>query len=217
MCHRKVQGTLLWHKKLTIQESKRKLTDMKNTKIDRRVRRTRALLLEGLTQLMEKKDINHISVRELTDLVDLNRGTFYLHYRDIFDMVSQVEDELFQEFEDLFDHTSSAEIPDSTLAVLTNLFTFLADNKKTVQAFMGPHGDLAFINRLKNLVKDRVRKSWENRGMDPDKFEYFFAYTAAGCIGLTEVWLKNGFQESAQEIAALADTMIVNGIRSPLP
>ena len=66
---------------------------MENTKIDRRVRKTKALLLKGLTQLMEEKDVNHISVRELTDLVDLNRGTFYLHYRDIFDMVNQVRAE----------------------------------------------------------------------------------------------------------------------------
>ena len=81
---------------------------MEHTKVDRRVRKTKALLLKGLTELMEQKDVNHISVRELTDLVDLNRGTFYLHYRDIFDMVNQVEDELFQEFDNLFVDKSEA-------------------------------------------------------------------------------------------------------------
>ena len=188
---------------------------MKNTKTDRRVRKTKALLLKGLTELMEQKDVNHISVRELTDLVDLNRGTFYLHYRDIFDMVNQVEDELFQEFEELF-YESSAEGTEgsSTKVVLTNIFTFLTENEKTVKAFMGPHGDLTFINRLKDLVKVHVRKTWGDRGMDPAKFEYFFAYTASGCIGLMEIWLKNGFQESAGTMAAMADEMLVNGIQS---
>ena len=89
---------------------------MENTKIDRRVRKTKALLLKGLTQLMEEKDVNHISVRELTDLVDLNRGTFYLHYRDIFDMVNQVEDELFQQFDELFHENASGD--DSTTCLL---------------------------------------------------------------------------------------------------
>ena len=188
---------------------------MKNTKTDRRVRKTKALLLKGLTELMEQKDVNHISVRELTDLVDLNRGTFYLHYRDIFDMVNQVEDELFQEFEELF-YESSAEGTEgsSTKVVLTNIFTFLTENEKTVKAFMGPHGDLTFINRLKDLVKVHVRKTWDDRGMDPAKFEYFFAYTASGCIGLMEIWLKNGFQESAGTMAAMADEMLVNGVQS---
>ncbi len=191
---------------------------MERTKVDRRVRKTKALLLKGLTELMEQKDVNHISVRELTDLVDLNRGTFYLHYRDIFDMVNQVEDELFQEFDNLFREPLPGDSSSpSTQTVLTNIFTFLAENEKTVRAFMGPHGDLTFINRLKNLVKTRVRKAWEDRGMDPSKFEYFFAYTASGCIGLMEVWLKNGFQESAEEMARMADSMLTNGVQALVP
>lgn len=191
---------------------------MEHTKVDRRVRKTKALLLKGLTELMEQKEVTHISVRELTDLVDLNRGTFYLHYRDIFDMVNQVEDELFQEFEYLFtDNLPEDSAVPPTQTVLTNVFTFLLENEKTVKAFLGPHGDLTFINRLKDLVKTRVRKVWEDRGLDPDKFEYFFAYTASGCIGLMEIWLKNGFQESAEEMARMADSMLTNGIQPLLP
>ena len=191
---------------------------MEHTKVDRRVRKTKALLLKGLTELMEQKEVTHISVRELTDLVDLNRGTLYLHYRDIFDMVNQVEDELFQEFENLFtDNLPEDSAVPPTQTVLTNVFTFLLENEKTVKAFLGPHGDLTFINRLKDLVKTRVRKVWEDRGLDPDKFEYFFAYTASGCIGLMEIWLKNGFQESAEEMARMADSMLTNGIQPLLP
>lgn len=52
-------------------------------KMDRRVRKTRALLLQGLVKMMENHDIQDISVKELTELVDINRGTFYLHYDDI--------------------------------------------------------------------------------------------------------------------------------------
>lgn len=54
-------------------------------KMDRRVRKTRALLLQGLVKMMENHDIQDISVKELTELVDINRGTFYLHYDDIYD------------------------------------------------------------------------------------------------------------------------------------
>ncbi len=52
---------------------------MAENKTDRRVRRTKRLLLESLTSLMKEKPIKDISVKELTDLADINRGTFYLH------------------------------------------------------------------------------------------------------------------------------------------
>ena len=45
-------------------------------KMDRRVRKTRALLLQSLVKMMETHDIQDISVKELTELVDINRGTF---------------------------------------------------------------------------------------------------------------------------------------------
>ena len=50
-----------------------------NIKQERRYRRTEALILNGLTTLLQQKSIKEITVRELADLVDINRSTFYLH------------------------------------------------------------------------------------------------------------------------------------------
>ena len=49
---------------------------------NRSVRNTKRRLREGLLRLLEQKPINEISVKELTELVDVNRGTFYFHYQD---------------------------------------------------------------------------------------------------------------------------------------
>ena len=70
---------------------------------DRRVRRTRERLRQALTQLLLEKDVRDITVRELTDLADVNRGTFYTHYRDIYDLLEQTENALFGELEALLD------------------------------------------------------------------------------------------------------------------
>ena len=65
-------------------------------KEDRRVRRTKKLLTQALTQLLQEKQINEITVKELTDLADMNRGTFYLYYKDMFDMLEKIEDGMFE-------------------------------------------------------------------------------------------------------------------------
>jgi AcrR family transcriptional regulator len=51
--------------------------NMSERKADRRVGKTRRLLRHALAQLMTEKRVQDITVRELTDLCDLNRGTFY--------------------------------------------------------------------------------------------------------------------------------------------
>ena len=66
--------------------------------MDRRARRTQSKLKEALITLMKNKDINQITVKELAELADINRKTFYLHYRDIFDMLDNIKQNLLEEF-----------------------------------------------------------------------------------------------------------------------
>ena len=65
---------------------------------DSRVRRTKKLIRQGLVELAKNKSISKITVKELTDCVDINRGTFYLHYKDVYDLVESIENELYDEF-----------------------------------------------------------------------------------------------------------------------
>ncbi|NCB70791.1 MAG: TetR/AcrR family transcriptional regulator, partial [Clostridia bacterium] len=51
---------------------------MKNPKVDRRIRKTRDTLKRTLAELVREKDLRDITVRDITEKADLNRGTFYL-------------------------------------------------------------------------------------------------------------------------------------------
>ena len=61
---------------------------------DRRTRRTKKLLTEAFIELLSVKKLNEITVKELCDKADVNRGTFYLHYQDIYDLKRQIETDL---------------------------------------------------------------------------------------------------------------------------
>jgi len=49
---------------------------------DRRVLRSRQMLMDALAALIQKKDFDAISIQEIVDKADLTRATFYLHYPD---------------------------------------------------------------------------------------------------------------------------------------
>ena len=55
-------------------------TSAENT--DPRIIRTRRMLMEALTRLLNQKEFDDISVQEIADQATLNRATFYLHYPD---------------------------------------------------------------------------------------------------------------------------------------
>lgn len=183
-------------------------TERKTDKEDRRIRRTKTLLRQGLIQLMEQKDIKDISVRELSDLADINRGTFYLHYSDIYDMLNQMEDELFIEFNEILDRNMDCSLkhisPETTLL---DIFTYLERHKDLVKIMMGPHGDLAFVNRMKNLVKKRLYDILDLTQTSCD-YSYMEAFIVSGCIGVIEAWLNHPAAHTPEEIAVICSSLL---------
>lgn len=186
---------------------------MADAKTDRRVRRTKALLLQGLVQLMETKDVKDISVKELSDLADINRGTFYLHYKDVFDMLTQLEDELFTEFYEIIDRTMT---PDGAIlapkVTLLEIFSFLERHQTVARAMMGPHGDLNFVNRVKNLVKERLDNILATKRADSNGC-YLEAFAVSGCIGVIETWLAQSNPLSCEAMADICGTILERGFR----
>ena len=181
--------------------------------MDRRVRKTRMQLRAGLTQLMRQKPIKDITVRELAQLVDINRCTFYLHYRDIYDMVEQVEQEVFEEFEALVLAHPSSELEHKPLAILLDLYVFFASNADLCAAFLGGNGDMSFFNKLISLLRERVFEFWrQERKKDPEQFDYFFSFIASGCIGMIREWFSRDMRETPEQMAEMTEQLMLYGM-----
>lgn len=63
---------------------------------DKRVIRTKKAIKSALFRIMEEKDISSISISELTQEANVNRRTFYTHYRNITDILDEIEGDLVE-------------------------------------------------------------------------------------------------------------------------
>lgn len=190
---------------------------MEQSKTDRRIRRTKARLLQSLMTLMQDKDIRDISVKELSDLADINRGTFYLHYKDVYDMLNQLEDELFREFNVLLDRNMGPMGKNTLSSFLDDIFLFLYHNRMLGRILTGPHGDLAFVNRMKALVWERLSSLWAGVSVPSENIDYYFTFLTSGCIGMIQEWLNRDEPESPEEIARITESLISRGISPVFP
>ena len=64
-----------------------------NVKDNRRVKMTKKLIKDALIDLMDKKTINKITVKEICQYADINRSTFYLHYTDQYALLEEIEND----------------------------------------------------------------------------------------------------------------------------
>lgn len=181
---------------------------------DRRIRRTKKLLKESLATLLLKKKLNDITVKELVDLADLNRGTFYLHYRDIYEMLSQIEAEMLNELEEISSRYSPQALRVSPKPYITEVFQYVADNQTFCKMLLGPYGDIGFVEKLKKMVEEKCFRLLIETcpQQDLQDYEYFAAYTVSGSIGLLQRWMEDGMKVSPEELAEVAEGMIQNGM-----
>ena len=175
---------------------------------DRRVRKTRKLLKECLIRLLKEKRVQDITVRELTDMADLNRGTFYLHYDDIYDMLHKIEDEMFLEFNEIMEQKPVVTNSLASQGPLLEFFRFLDRNRDLAKVMIGPHGDLAFVNRLKDQIEKRTLQVLESAQSDAN-YKYLCSFIITGCVGVVETWLKESNPQSPEEMAEILGTMLL--------
>ena len=120
---------------------------MKEENLDRRIRKTRKVIRECLTELLKEKRIQDITVREIAEKADINRGTFYLHYKDIFDLMEQIENELLEELEEVLRRYRASDLLTNPAVVFTEVFHLVKENSGMVSILIGENGDINFVNR----------------------------------------------------------------------
>ena len=181
---------------------------------DIRVKRTKKLLRRGIAELAKNKSINKITVKELTDLVEINRGTFYLHYKDVYDLVDSIEDELCEEF----DQTVLAVTPDDILHrpidVLETYFEYFRTHKDIISVLMGENGDAKFVYRFGELMNTKIVEIFKGvfPNMSMEKYDFAYNYGKMGCIGILHCWGTKYSHLSSREIAEKALSLILTGL-----
>ena len=70
---------------------------------NRSVRMTKQRLYQALITLLQQKSLREITVRELTELAGISRGTFYFHYTDIYALMDQMEAAQLKRLNELMD------------------------------------------------------------------------------------------------------------------
>ena len=184
---------------------------------DRRVRRTRAQLRRALTQLLAEKELRSITVRELTDRADVNRGTFYAHYRDIYDLMEHLENEFFTELHQRLSRYTPQQLRGDLVPALEDVLRLVSENRDLLPSLLDARSADRFFARLSEVIFDMYRRQW---GLvyslgDGAEVNYCLSFVVSGMMGLVRAWARQGFQESPAAIAALAGRLIRSGLQSP--
>ena len=184
---------------------------MDKPKEDRRVRRTKKLLKQGLSELMKEKDFKDISVKDITDRMDLNRGTFYLHYTDIYDLLNKIETDVLDDFQRVIDTYRQKTDKRSLLPVIEPLAAYISENADICRILFLNKASTDFSIKLKNLIITNGKTLIEERfkiNASAETINYLLNYMAYGIIGIMKEWLSDFNSIGMNEIIKLSDKIL---------
>lgn len=169
---------------------------------NRSVRMTKQRLYQALITLLQQKSLREITVRELTELAGISRGTFYFHYADIYALMDQMEAAQLARLNDLMDSLIPSISQEDAPPALVALFTYMTENPDLCQALYGKSWESEFTRNAKKLIAERCLGEFAPDGGTEEQ-KYMLAFAVNGCFGTIVAWQEAGFQPPAAEIARI--------------
>lgn len=165
-------------------------------KEDQRIKVTKILIKEALSKLLQQKEFDKISIKELCEVAGINRGTFYSHYKDLNELQNKIYDEFIDSFQNAFlPQLKNADLDNLTSEnMIHSILYFLENNKNLCVIMLHSKNRQDFINQLaeigKNIVTLIYPKVLNINNMDD--INLFYYYVSGGSIEILIQWLSHG-------------------------
>lgn len=148
----------------------------------------------------EKRPIGKITVKEVCQRAEINRSTFYAHYRDVFDVAESVERHMAQLGKESL--LNGWQIGNSMRAGLECMFEFFKEYREFYLMYLAesraPSVILMMVEefqeQLESMVADELGYKLEG------ELEYHQAFLIAGMSALVFKWLKDGCKETTAQL-----------------
>lgn len=155
---------------------------------NRRVAMTRRMIKEALIFLMEEKDFAKISISDICTKADINRSTFYSHYKDTRQVISDIEDDIISRFPVIEGYDK-----DFRLAI-RSIFAFIKENSELITIMVVKRRDDSFMEKIIKTALTRYEHLSTESNEERMRLNYIFC--VSGIIGIIREWISSDFELS---------------------
>ncbi len=170
------------------------------------------VLKEALINQLKDKSISKITIKALCEEADINRSTFYAHFRDVYDLLDQIETEVMNDMEQTLIAYYHVNINEADEMVI-KLLDYIVANQDICLTLLNEKVNAGFHDKITSMAHNFVVQGFlETNKIDEELADYISTYIISGSIRLIETWLKNNSTKSSVEMADIIMRLGQNGI-----
>jgi AcrR family transcriptional regulator len=165
---------------------------------NRRTQYTKKVIRKAFQEILVEKEFEKITITEIAQRADINRGTFYKYYKETADLLEEIEKEIVEQ---IADNLQQENLPLDLW--LEKLLVILQENPSI------SHLILINNSHLLDLLLERIRPETFKRftlyfeNVTEAELELCLSYFVCGSIGLIEKWLREFSEMQPKKVAQL--------------
>lgn len=169
--------------------------------MDRRIQKTRHAIMNTFMEIMSEKEFEKITINEIAERANINRGTIYLHYIDKYDLLDKCI-ETYTAALVLHCNEKHNENETPSYTVLQGAFEYLHDNFDYYKVLLTNEGVPLFRNQLYKIISQILNKQVNNISKtNVISTEVKIQFLTSAIVGVLEWWVVNLMPVSVDEIS----------------
>lgn len=179
---------------------------MNLSKVDRRIAKSQEAIKSAVIELMSEKSFDDITIRDIADRANVNRGTIYLHYSDKYDLLDKMIEEHMDNLRELCQSAADLTFQEGNYV----WYEYFENHYLFFSTMLASKGAPYFRSRFLDLVIEEFRDEVEttegiNQGLSEDVVLQFFS---SATVGAVEWWFKNEMPLPARVMAEQTGTLL---------
>ena len=159
---------------------------------------TRQAIMYSLLKLLQEKSIDKITVKDICELCEINRNTFYYYYSDIYQVLEELlkfetekslkEDQKYESFYEDF---------------LKRYHLIIEYKKAVYNLYNSKNRDLIlkyFQDITEDFVEKYVLKEVKGKNLLPEDIKFIIDFYSSSMIGNIFRWMRKGMQEKQEQL-----------------
>ena len=175
---------------------------------DRRVRKTQQAVQSAFAKLLSEKDITDITIKELCDKADINKSTFYLHYKDIYDCADSFTNSIVDKTIAIMEPYDFVELVNHFPEIIEKIMLIFNENKDLYVPFLSSPRHSFALYKIKKLTIERLLEKTADSKMQTVLAKCVASFVIYGIFGVLE---QIKFDDITPEITSVLTDKIQNG------
>ncbi len=190
---------------------------MEQRKVDRRIAKTKRAINNAFAQLLSERDLNDITIRDIVDIADINRKTFYNYYSGIYALVEEIENNIVHTFEEALGEMDFKEALNNPYIVFEKLTDIINHDIDFYGHLISMKSNASLITKIVDLLKEKTREAVITQLPNIEKTaDIILDFAFSGMLSVYQRWFLSEQRPSIESVSETISLLCFSGINGVL-